>query len=412
MSKKLLLTSFFILLTACGVDDSVDPNTTPPETDGGAVPEPEFDLVAMITQMTDAIIIPNYDELAISTSDFAAESASLALYCDAIGTADEESSLDNAQDAWRQVMADIQTTEMHAIGPAQENGGTLRNRILSYASGNLSTCGVDQSAILAANADFSISTRALNQRGFGAVEYLLFNDNLGHTCAPQVPETQTWDDLTETERKSMRCSLAKLISTDVASAAGDLADQWTGYRAAFVDEAGAGDTLQLLTDGLFALDKLVKDQKLGIPTGINDACSSLACPNTVESSYSENSLTNIRNNLLAFSTLFTGGEGLGFDDHISAEGFEEVSARFVENVDEAVAIIDASTTSLNAQVLSIENEDDATECSNAFANPDQAADLSACRLLGSIKKITDDLKIDFVTIVGVMIPDSAQSDND
>ena len=31
---------------------------------------------------------------------------------------------------------------------------------------------------------------------------------------------------------------------------------------------------------------------------------------------------------------------------------------------------------------------------------------------GAIKRVTDDLKIDFVTIVGTSIPDSAQTDND
>ena len=54
----------------------------------------------------------------------------------------------------------------------------------------------------------------------------------------------------------------------------------------------------------------------------------------------------------------------------------------------------------------------ATACNNAFADPDTSSDLVGCRLTGAVKRITDDLKIDFVTIVGVLIPDSAQADND
>ena len=59
--------------------------------------------------------------------------------------------------------------------------------MLGYSSGTLSTCGIDQAAILNSREGFAISTRAANQRGFGAVGYLLFNEDLTHSCASQVP---------------------------------------------------------------------------------------------------------------------------------------------------------------------------------------------------------------------------------
>jgi hypothetical protein len=49
---------------------------------------------------------------------------------------------------------------------------------------------------------------------------------------------------------------------------------------------------------------------------------------------------------------------------------------------------------------------------NAAAAPDVESDLVGCRLVGLLKRVSDDLKIDFVTIVGVSIPDGVQSDND
>ena len=90
---------------------------------------------------------------------------------------------------------------MHAIGPAAKNEGALRNRVLGYSNGILSTCGIDQAAILNSREGFAISTRAANQRGFGAVGYLLFNEDLTHSCASQVPETQSWDALTTAEKR-------------------------------------------------------------------------------------------------------------------------------------------------------------------------------------------------------------------
>ena len=77
-----------------------------------------------------------------------------------------------------------------------------------------------------------------------------------------------------------------------------------------------------------------------------------------------------------------------------------------------LAVIDIADASVNTEVASIQTVAQETACTNAAAAPDQPNQLNVCRLAGSIKRITDDLKIDFVTIVGVMIPDSAQSDND
>ena len=168
----------------------------------------------------------------------------------------------------------------------------------------------------------------------------------------------------------------------------------------------------MITDGLFALDKLTKDKKINVPLGLIDECSARTYPKLVESPYAENSYANVRANLLSFKKIFSGGEGFGFDDFIDNEGFPEVSLRVIENINATVAVVDAAEVSIRAEVASISTVADETACSNAFAAPDQPSQLNACRLAGSIKRVTDDLKIDFVTIVGVMIPDSAQSDND
>ena len=149
-----------------------------------------------------------------------------------------------------------------------------------------------------------------------------------------------------------------------------------------------------------------------VPTGISAECSALTCPRLVESPYAENSYQNIRVNLLSFRKIFKGADGLGFDDYIDNEGFPDVSERFLDNIVATLEVIDAADTSINAEVASIQTVADETACTNASAAPDQPNQLNVCRLAGSIKRITDDLKIDFVTIVGVMIPDSAQSDND
>ena len=248
------------------------------------------------------------------------------------------------------------------------------------------------------------------------LEYLLFNDDLTHTCAPQVPATADWNELDETERRMARCDLARVIATDAADAAATVADRWDpdggDYRATFLDPETTGEALQHLTDGVFAMDLLVKDRKLGIPTGIHDDCSSTACPELVESPYARNSLANVSANTASFKTLFEGGEGLGFDDFIVNEEFAEVADRFVANTQDILDYLEYIDEALYDQVIAIEEGERGTECLNAFAGPDLRAELSACTLVGLVKRVTDDLKIDFVTIVGVALPGGAQTDND
>lgn len=385
--------------------------------DGGTGDQPApFDTLDMLTNLADAVIVPNYRSLAEQTAAFAAEDGPLAGYCEAIGTAGEDSSTVAARDAWRDAMRAVQTTEMHVFGPAADNSEALRKRVLSYDDAPLSTCGVDVAVVLAGEDGFDIRARALNQRGYGALEYLVFREDLTHTCAPQVPGTADWNALPETERRQARCGLARLIADDAADAAATLAERWDpdggDYRATFLDPDAIGETLQHLTDGIFAMDLLVKDRKLGIPTGIHDDCSSTACPGLVESPHARNSFANIRANVVSFKTLFEGGDGLGFDDFIVNEDFASVADRFVTNTQDVVDYVDRIDTTLYEQVLSIEDARRESECMNAFAGPDRQAELSACTLTGLVKRVTDDLKIDFVTIVGVSIPGGAQTDND
>ena len=124
------------------------------------------------------------------------------------------------------------------------------------------------------------------------------------------------------------------------------------------------------------------------------------------------SFANIRANAAAFKTLFEGGDGFGFDDFIVNEEFADVADRFSTNTQALIDYVDQIETSLYEQVQDIESEDRGTECMNAFAAADLQAELSACTAVGLVKRVTDDLKIDFVTIVGVTIPGGAQTDND
>ena len=214
----------------------------------------------------------------------------------------------------------------------------------------------------------------------------------------------------------MRCEYAIVVATDIANTAAELRDAWSSddgdYRSTFITPANTGDSLEELSDALFYLDLDVADRKLAIPTGINEACAALSCPQSVESPYSQFSLDSIKANLQSFNILMTGGSGLGFDDLIEAAGVPELNRRFADNTAAAIALIDTASESLFVQASAIDSSAAETECTNAYANPDVIGRFSACNLLGMIKLINDDQKIGFVAAIDVDLPDRAQSDND
>ena len=377
----------------------------------------DFDRGSLMLNLVDNIFIPNYKTTSELALNFSSDTGVIAEYCGVIGTQDEQEKLVLAQTAWRELMDSVQKTEMHILGPSQRNEAALQNRMHSYTLGSLATCGLDQAVIQSIeNVDFSVSNRAVNQRGMGAIEYLLFNDNLNHSCSSQVLTTNTWNALSETVRKTQRCNLALQLAKDVSDASDKIYQQWTAgdsaYREEFLQEASREDNFQLITDALFYIETFTKSSKLAIPLGLDPKCSAITCPDLIESPYSETTLRNIKINTQEFLRIFNGSDGLGFDDLIADAGFSETANRFKNQSAQVLNRLESINTSLSDQVSTITTVDDETTCTNSMANPQDPSALDACSLTGLLKLITDDLKIDFVTIVNVPVPGRVQSDND
>lgn len=387
--------------------------------DSSGAPElaDSFDFTAMFANYVDNIFVPNYQAVEQSAEALASVDGALVEYCAAIDTASEAQLLADAQLAWRGLQADIQQSEAHVLGPVVENNGLLRSRLNSFLAGELSTCGIDQAVVLAStDANFDVASRTVTQRGIGAIEYLLFNQDFTHTCPSQIVETADWDARPLAERKQLRCEYAVTLSEDIQDAAASIVHAWSptgqNLRSDFINPQNVAESLSELSDAMFFLESEVKDIKLGVPTGISDDCPDFACPEDVESLYSENSLANVRNNVMAFATMLTGADGLGFDDIIAEAGVSELTDRMLANSTLAIDSIDGQSQSLLAQAQAINSPETETACTNAYTNPESASVFPACSLYGFVKRITDDLKVGFVAAVDVDLPDRSQSDND
>ena len=400
ISLATLITASPLLMTGCvgssgsGQSESLD----------------DFPFTEMLANYTDNIIEPSYRSFAELS-----QTISVSSYCDAIGSDSESSALDAAQREWLDLMTSWQANEMMIIGPLASSDMSLRNRILSYGSNfSHNACAVDQAVIAATEPDFSIVTRRNSARGLDALEYLLFNQDLDHSCPATTEATQDWNDLTDSERKAQRCAYAKFVSADITQQAQTLLEQWDAQRSDFLNPVNTGESLGALSDALFYIEEYVKDTKAGIPTSIiNSGCDNAACPDDVESPYTETSFANILVNLQTFKTLLTGGSSLGFDDVIARTEFSDsgIIESLLSDTDAAVSFIDSMDQSLldqaEAQLLS----GDETACTNSAANPDSGS-VDMCSLYGLLKRITDRLRVDFIAAANLDLPERSQSDND
>lgn len=420
--RAILLLSLNTLLVACsdsGGDLPVPDSSVLEPVSGSSGQQAEAEDNApseqkLLLAVAEEIILPNYETLKEAAATFNAPNGPLETYCSLGSEALAGGS--GFRDSFHQLVNAVEATEMHALGPAMANGAQLRNKISSYHAGPVSTCGIDEIAVLSENAGFDLSERPANQRGMGALDYLLFNKSLLHSCPPQASITSDWNELSESLRFEARCAAAKLLSADLANAASTIHDAWHpdegDFSSEFTEEATVGQNLQSLTDAMFFLEEGAKDAKLGNPLGIVAACSSTTCPNMIQFPHSKLSLAAVNANVISFQALFDVNEETGFDAVIAERGFDDVSQRFTDNTQVARTYMETIETDLNIQVDLVESGSE-TDCMNAAANPDVASEaLPACTLYGLIKRVVDDMKIDFVTILNVNLPGGTRADND
>ncbi len=380
----------------------------------------------LLTAVTDNVIIPAYQTFVDQTKRWTNETNVIDSYCDAIGSDTETTTLAAAQQTWKETMATWQQAEAFQIGPITDNSFNLRNRIYSWPE-FVSSCTVDRNVVLAETA-IDIETAAHQGRGLDTLEYLLFNNNLSHSCPSQIIETQNWNNRSEQERKTARCNYAKIVTSDIANNAQQLLNSWLAdgdnYREKLLNsggEQGAFDSqdaaLNALSDALFHIESNVKDTKIAIPTGISTECDAINCPEDIESFQSDNSLQNIKNNLIGFRSIFTGSADtsstvFSFDDLLFTKNFPEISTQILEDVDSLIELINNIDGSFVSNINSINSTETETECTNASSNPDTASNLFSCQIHGKLKRINDQLKGDFLTVISLQLPSRVEGDND
>ena len=431
--KPLLLASALALvLSGCGdstsytagsdhaVNDSNDDSGTPttPPTMPTDPNGPEFSEKQLLVSLTDNVFTPTFNEFD-SKSD--ALPSVVKSYCDLEAVFDPSQEDSDAlaqltasklaaQNAWKETMVSWQHAELMIVGPLLANDKSLRNDIYSWPS--VSTCSVDQDVVFFENGNingnaYDISKRSDKRRGLDALEYLLFNNTLTHSCSSTSAGDvlADWNSRADQVRKVSRCQYAVEAAKDLAVSSDSLVAQWsgaTGY-ANVLKSAGepnnkfnsTKEAINEISDALFYMTEELKDYKLATPLGLfNNACGTSICPESVESRYAKHSIENIHANISAFEQLFNGGGdgNLGFDDFLDNQSATDTKTIMLQGISDSKVASEAITTDLQT---ALDSNTPAVTTTHA-----------------KVKDVTDQLKNDFINKLALELPATSAGDND
>ncbi|MBZ0233430.1 MAG: imelysin family protein [Deltaproteobacteria bacterium] len=376
---------------ACGGD-------TPSGPDAADI---AFDRRAMLAHLADNLWIPTYDQAA---ADAAALKTAIDAHCAALdGGTDDPAA---ARAAWGAAIDAWEYADAISVGPTSADDKKLRNRV--YAWPLLAPCTIDEDVVMrwTTPGSYDVTTRLDNARSLAALEYLLFNTGATSSC-PIAPAG--WEAL-GADLPRARCALAATIADDVAAQTAALVEAWRPSGGNYRDQLALAGTsgsaiatereaVNMVSDGLFYVDRMVKDMKLGEAAGITvNACGTIEepCPREAEHRFADHGTAAIRINLRALRAAFTGttatADGPSFDDYLTAAGAADVAARMTAEIDAAIAAADALPESFLTAL--------------ATDRPAVVAVHTAT------KTFTNDLKSQFLTVLGLDIPDDVAGDND
>ncbi|EYF01679.1 Hypothetical protein CAP_7884 [Chondromyces apiculatus DSM 436] len=316
-----------------------------------------------------------------------------------------------AREAWGKMMDLWQQAELLRIGPAGPTalpqGQSLRDYVYSWPL--TSRCLTEQTIVSKAYEASSFAQTALiNVRGLAATEYLLFYEGADNACGASatINSAGTWAALGPAELAARKAAYAAVATADVVAKTRQLADAWApdegNFGAALANAGESGSpfssaqmALNAVSDGMFYVEREVKDLKIGRPLGLYE-CATDTCPEAVESRYARVAIRHARNNLAGFRRIFAGcdeGDQVGFDDLLTASGSGALAERMRADVDAAIT------------------------AAEGFSDPDLIGALASDRaqveaLHASVKKITDALKTEFVSVLDLEIPQVVEGDND
>ncbi len=313
----------------------------------------------------------------------------------------------DAQAAWTAAMMAWQEHELMQVGPAGSSLFAVAGEDLAdeaYSWPDVNPCRVDQELVWATwDTQGWFEDNVVPSYGFDALEHLVYGGN-DNVCPMQVDINinGSWNALGDDGVEANRIEFARALTEHVTALTDELHEEWspdggdfsgslalTNASTPYVNDREA---LNAVFHALFYLETVTKDRKLAYPLGISAECSLETCPDGAEHIESGLSVQAVAANLRGFRVLFTGGDGMGFDDLLLEMGHQDLSDRILDRTDNALLVAEATSVNIYEGVTT---------------------DIEAIQNLhAAVKEVTDLLKGDLVTVVRLQMPLEAVGDND
>lgn len=274
-----------------------------------------FDPTQMLANLGGTVIPNLYKDLESKSSNLSSSATSYTASCPGTQTA-----IQTMQSQWKDAMASAKKAEIIQFGPAVLGGyySLIDSWPSSYTSHPPDTAFLESQVSGSGTLDKStVSTWSKTARGLPSLGYLLFQDGSGNS------------DLTSicTALQGRRLLLLQALSQDLAAQSSSLYKNWDPTSGNFSSQlvlAGQGSdyyttkesALDTILSSMIDLVKAMKDDKLEYPAGLSSN-NSTANSNYVESVYSQNSVTDLLNNLEGFKLLYLGDGGIGLSSYVS-----------------------------------------------------------------------------------------------
>lgn len=381
-----------------GLDASEDGDGSEPDQDDDVA----FSKNALIKAEADCAIA-RLEALRDATQTLRDKSASWA----------KDRSADNAagaRAAFRTALSSYQRAEALKFGPAARSssigGQNLGDKIYTSFS-SLDRCEIDRQIALGSYGAKDVANLPARARGLGAFEYLAYYVGNDNACdaARDINANGSWAALSGEELAQRRADFAAAVAADVLSVVEQVLSAWRDGSGNFYDQItqpggklfrDQQSALNAISSAMFYIEVEVKDVKLGrILNRAGTTCQTATCPEALEAPLSGLSSRNLRDNLASFRDAFqgcgSGNRGLGFDDWLDAVGASTTRMHMLDALSGADAALN--------DVPSLEG-----------ALSDNPASVMA--LYDAIKKLTDLLKGELTSALGVEPPAGLEGDND
>lgn len=333
--KKLTPLFLTLCLTACGGGGgSSTPTTTP--TTPTPVPQPtstmdeQFGLY--LTDLSNNHILPGYQLLADNASDFVSDSAN---FCSL--SEPSQADLNLLRLSWLELSLQWQTMQWIKIGAVVQENRLLR---LQVFPDDRNAVGKGLDSLLATQQAVDVSYVANHNtggQGIPATERLLFSS----------------PSLIEANDRQKRCEVLQAITLNMANITAEINNAWQpsgdNYIGQLLVESKRKDSVEELVGNWLVQLEQVKDEKMLIPMG-NDAP---GLPVETEFYYSRTSLASIKINLQMFKTIYSAGDGHGFNKILEGHlGQAAIDVAMSNGIDNVIAQVDAMQGFLDEQLAS------------------------------------------------------------